>query len=95
VCGITALLAILGVVDRSALIDAVLFGLIAFGIYKLWRTAAVIGLVLFISEKIFMVAIGFSSPVQSSSALIVALILVVCFVNGVRGTFAFHRLRKD
>ncbi|HJS51053.1 MAG TPA: hypothetical protein VJ781_04065 [Pyrinomonadaceae bacterium] len=76
--------------DPWSYIDAVLFGLIAWGTYRRSRICAVTGLVLFIIEKAFqLVAFGLGIL-----GLGVAGFFVVLFVIGVKGTFAFHRLRS-
>jgi hypothetical protein len=83
-----AALSLLGL-DASALIDAVLFGVIAFGLHKKLRTAAVCGLVLYGIERVYMWStVGFTNPV-------VPLVLTLAFISGVRGTYAWQRLRRS
>ncbi len=88
--GVTAILAPLGFlgVDAWALCDAVLFFSIAWGIYKVSRTAAVAGLLLFLLERIVM----FTQTRQTGG--IVALVLLLAFGNGARGAFAYRRLMR-
>lgn len=76
------------VFSRVTLFDAFLFAMIAFGIYRMSRTAAVAGLVLYILEQASAwMEHGFKNPV-------IAILLVFCFINGIRGTFAYHELAK-
>lgn len=77
-------------VDAWAYVDAALFGLIAWRIKRRSRAFAVIGLCLFILEKVFQ----FAQPNMPSSGAIMAVLFLLLFVGGVRGTFAFHRLSR-
>lgn len=77
-----------GAVDARALLDAGLYLAVAWGIYKLNRVAAVAGLALYLGERLYAWAeVGLRSP-------IVAVILTLCFVHGVRGAFAYHRFGR-
>ncbi|HME08083.1 MAG TPA: hypothetical protein VKG25_13590 [Bryobacteraceae bacterium] len=85
--GITALTAFLahnGVIvgdgPQMAVLRAILFGMLAIGIHRLSRSAAVLALLLFLIER-----------TQNSGPIALTIILLVCFANGVRGTMAFHR----
>lgn len=76
-----------GTVDETALIDAAVFALIAFGIYRFSRTAAVLGVVIFVVERIYLWSvIGVKAP-------IVAIIITLAFISSIRGTFAYHKLK--
>ena len=70
-----------------ALIDAAIFGAIAFGIYKMYRAAAIIGLVLYLYERVYMFETqgNFGNTFQ-------VVILVFMFINSIRGTFLYHKL---
>jgi len=74
--------------DALALIDACIFGVLAFGIYKMSRIASVAGLGLYIIERADM-WINYGPK-----NVIIAGLLVLMFINSIRGTFAYHRLRK-
>ncbi|MBD2088345.1 hypothetical protein H6F67_00445 [Microcoleus sp. FACHB-1515] len=65
---------------------------IAIGIEHLSHLAAVTGLVLHGTEQILT---RISQPFVSASDFLVALLIVIAFINSVRGTFAYHRLRLD
>ncbi len=68
-----------------ALIDSALFLLLGVGIYRKSRTAAVLGLALYVLERIFgSIEYGFKG-----SAVLV--LVVIAFVNSVRGTFAYRK----
>jgi hypothetical protein len=88
--GVTAVAAPLGFldVDSWALCDAALFLGIAWGIYKVWRTAAAAGLLLFLLERVVM----FAQTKQTGG--LVALALLLAFGNGARGAFAYRRLLR-
>lgn len=72
------------------LVDAVLFFIIAFGIYKMSKFAAYSGLFLYIVE----VAANVYSNHKISN-LATAIIIIIMFVNGVRGTVAYNKLKKE
>ena len=65
---------------------AVLFAALGFGIHRHFRTAAVLGAVLVVQA--IVVALW-----QGSSPGAITPFVLIGFVNGVRGTFALHRLR--
>jgi hypothetical protein len=94
VAGITALFAILslfGVEITSiwALVDAGLFALIAFGIYKMSRVAAVAGLLLYLWGQL-------SQLLDSGRTnWFLVFLFTLMFIGGIRGTFAYHKLKKQ
>jgi hypothetical protein len=95
VTSILALLAMSGVevgegIDGWSLLDALLFFGVALGIRSMSRVAAVFGLLLYVGERAFM----WASSGRANGA-IMAVFLTIAFGNSVRGTFAFHRLRRD
>jgi hypothetical protein len=95
VAGITALVAVIALsgksiipgIDAWALVDAAIFALLGFFLRRCSRIAAVITLALFIVERVSMMASG------GIAGLPLALILVVYFIGGARGAFAYHRLQ--
>lgn len=78
-------------VDPFAYVDAALFAIIAWRIRCRSRVFAVIGLALFAFEKVYQFV---TQPLAYGGAL-VAIALLLAFVHGVRGTFAWHRLRSE
>ena len=72
------------------LIAAVIFGVIAIGIWRLSRVAAVLGLVLFVPDAIWM-SLDVRGVTDLVKALVLILFLTLLFANGVRGTFAYHK----
>jgi hypothetical protein len=77
-------------VNGWAFVDAALFGVIAWGIYWMSRVAAIAGLGLYILEQVASVATTDSKHGFGA----ITIIIILAFVNSVRGTFAYHRLRK-
>lgn len=69
------------------LVDAILFGAIAFGIWKKARSAAVGGMILYLAEQYWIY------QNNGETNVIVTLLLFYMFANGIRGTFAYG-LRK-
>jgi hypothetical protein len=96
VAGITCLLAIisvftpLGFVQPSSLVNASLAAFLGFMIQrKVSRTAAVSALVVFVGERIYA---GIEHGVGAAVGAL-AVILLLGFISGVRGTFAYHAYR--
>jgi serine/threonine-protein kinase len=69
------------------LIDVVLIFALAFGIYRKSRVCALITLLYYVLGKIAMWTVG-----PSPGGLPVTVLFVYCFVQGVIGTFQYHRL---
>jgi hypothetical protein len=96
VAGLTVLFATLAAfgipmiagVDAWAFLDAALFSVIAFGIWKMSRLAALAGLVLFVLERYW----GFQGDV-GFGYLLVTIVFTLAFVNGVRATFKYHQVK--
>ena len=76
--------------DAWAFIDVGLFVAIAIGINKMSRFAAVSGLSLYLLGRIYV-----WSQVGVGSGLIFSILLSMAFLNAVRATFAYHRLRRQ
>jgi hypothetical protein len=74
-------------IDAWAFVDAVVFAGIGVGIYRMWRVAAVGGLLLYVAERAYMMM-----QTQSARGVILGVILTLAFINAVRGTMAHHRL---
>lgn len=68
------------------------FVAIAIGIAHRSRFAAVSGLVLYGTEQLVT---RLTEPIVSTSDFLIALVIVIAFANSVRGTFAYHQLRRD
>jgi hypothetical protein len=75
-------------IDAYAYVDAILFALFAWRIKKLSRVFSVVAILLFIVEKVDL------ARTQGTHGLPLACILLVCFINGARGAFAYHRLNR-
>lgn len=91
---LTAVFAVLGhfnvikLITLSSLSDAVIFALVAVGIYRSWRSAAVGGLIFYLLERIVAWSeYGFKNPWM-------ALIISMAFVNSIRGTYWLASDRK-
>ena len=89
------------------IIEALIIFILAAQIQNKSRAAAVFMLIYYGLDKLFLllVLIGFLGPVETSFRviitpvefpffLIISIVLIGCFVEGVRGTFAYHRLVK-
>lgn len=75
-------------IDAYAYVDALIFAFLAWRIRKMSRVFSVIALVLFILEKIEM------ARTLGATGLPMAIIMILFFIHGVRGTFAYHKYNK-
>lgn len=77
-------------ITASSYVDAVLFALVAWRIRRRSKVFAIIGLALFVLEKIFQYT---TQPLSTLGfSVLLAIVLLFLFINGVRGNFAYHRL---
>src|SRR5215471_13046941 len=98
VAGLTAVLALISITGPSLVriqpygfVVAVIFGVIAFGLEKQSRVAAVAAFVLYLIERIYMI-------VQTGSFLgagALGIVVLIGFLNGIRGTFAMAKLKAN
>ena len=80
-------ISILGV-KTSALLDALLFAAIAYGLSRYSRFAAVAGFALFVLEKIYMLL--HTGNILSVGVL--GMLIALGLFNSIRGTFAYYKL---
>jgi serine protease Do len=69
--------------------DAALFAVIGWGIYRISRTAVLLGIILFLSER-FVPWVNYPDTITLSNVL-VQMPLLLMLINGVRGAFAYHQ----
>src|SRR5262249_3038477 len=72
-----------------SLVDAALFSIVAWQTYRMSRAWAVVGLLLLVAGRAFAF---YQQGVTAMSCIVVGLFLLFAFLNGARGTFAYHRL---
>lgn len=70
----------------STLIDALIFAGLSFGIRKMSRMASVLGLILYIIERIM----AMSHDINSGGAVMTGF-LILMFIQAIRGTFYYHK----
>ncbi|MCY6371303.1 hypothetical protein [Clostridium ganghwense] len=75
--------------DYWAFGDVAVFLIIALGIYKMSRIAAVLGLTIYWLEQIMMMA---SHGVKFSVLMI---IFTIVYIESIRATFAYHKYKKE
>lgn len=92
VASLTTLVAISGALGFNlwSLVDAGIFAVLAWGIYKLSRTATLAGIVFFLIEK----ANDFMNGTLTFGSALTAGVLLLMFTNGARGAVAYHRIQK-
>lgn len=77
--------------DAWSLIDAAIYGLIAWGIHRRSRICAVAGPVLFVVDKVVQhAAFGLGML-----GIAVAGFFVALFIVGIKGTFEYHRFKPS
>lgn len=100
VASITALVSILAIagaklgnlpIDGSALLDAALFGGIAYGLSRFSRFAGVAGFALFLLERVYMIA----KAGPAAGGIFMGFFLLLGFLHGMRGAFAYHKLQAQ
>lgn len=72
--------------NLEALVDAGLFAIIAWGIHRMSRTAAIGGLGLYLIERIHMWS------TYGPKGLVLTIIFTLMFINSIRGTFQYHKM---
>ena len=90
---ITLILSLIGAfgLDQWNIIDAfLLFGL-AFGVYKKSRVCAIILFIYWVGDRIWMMV---AQPEAIAGSLFMAILFGIWFFQGIRGTFAYHRIAK-
>ena len=66
------------------IVSSIIYAALGFGILRMWRSAAIMALLLFAGDM--TVAI-----VNSGAKHVGSLILLLFFISGIRGTFYYHR----
>jgi len=84
---------ILSIVSYWAFTDTVIYSLIAWRIYKMSRVAAVFGLIVYLYSVLFPFFFSDAGELSVVDAFL-ATLFTVLFINGIRGTFAYHRYRR-
>jgi hypothetical protein len=73
----------------TALVDAGLSAIVAWRIYRMSRAWAVVGLLLYVAERAYAFHVR---GVKEAAGIFVGVAILLGFVNGVRGNFAYRRL---
>ncbi len=97
VAGVNALFGVLAIFglqilpgfSRLSLVDAALFSLVAWQTYRMSRVWAVVGLLMNLAG---LASRFYQQGVTEMAGIVVGVIILLAFVNGVRGTFAYHKL---
>jgi hypothetical protein len=76
-------------INAWAYLDALLFSIVAWRIKNYSKFFAVGGALLFVYEKVML------AQTQGASGWPLALLLLLMFINGARGVFAYHRYSKN
>lgn len=94
---VTAVLSVVGALgvhfhglelNLLGLVDAAIFGYVAWGLFRYSRVAATIGLVTYAAERLGTLGSG------SVAGLPLTIVLFLAFIGGVRGAFAYHRFQE-
>jgi hypothetical protein len=81
---------VLMVTPAGAIITCVIYGTLAVMIYRMSCVAAVLALLVYLVDRVFLIAqqgnsIGYAS----------AIVIIFALINSVRGTFAYHRFHQQ
>jgi len=95
VAGVTGIIAVIAIarssavmgIDGFAFLDVGIFAVLGFFLRRHSRVAAVLALAMFVAEKISM-----ALKTGGITGWPLAIVLLLCFISGVRGSFGFHRL---
>jgi len=90
---LTLILSLIGALgfDLWNLSDAFLMFGLTFGIYKKNRACAIILFIYFVGDKIFALL---QSPASAATGIPMAIVFGYFFFQGIRGTFAYHKIAK-
>jgi len=93
-CGLTTIAAVLSLMGFSPfqLLDAAIFAVIAWRIYRLSFSWSIFGLTWFLIEKADQVRTG--TPKISIIGWLVAAAFVMCYVNSIRATYFLRRNKE-
>jgi len=80
---------------KAYYIDVILFAFFAWRIKRMSRFFSVIALGIFIQNRIIMLFHLMKLGILSYGFLFITIMILLCLINGVRGTFAFHKYNKD
>jgi len=72
----------------GAYIFAFIFLILGIGIYRMWRSAAVIATAMYCIDKIY-------EFIQTDGKHFLRLLLILIFINAVRGTFLYNRYMNE
>jgi len=73
--------------SASAYLDAAIFAVLALGIFRLWRSAAIAALALSVLEELV-------SALQVHATGILSIVLVLFMISAVRGTVLFRKFSR-
>jgi hypothetical protein len=76
---------------QPLIVMSIVYGLIGMMIYRMSRLAAIGGLLLYLLERVVMMA----QTGAGGGNIALIIIFAFAFVNSIRGTFAYHRMRSD
>lgn len=77
-------------VSKNGIWDAIIFAVIAVGVSRMSRIAAIAGLLLYLFERVYT----WTQP-GAQHYYVMAIPCALMFINGVRGTLKYHQLRKQ
>jgi hypothetical protein len=82
----------IGDMNLWSLIDVAFASLLAFGIYRKSRTCAVLMFLYYLLSKVITIV---ESPKTIGGSIFLSLFFVWAFLNGIRGTFTYHKLTPE
>jgi hypothetical protein len=74
----------------AAYFDAMIFAVLAFGIFRFWRSTAIAALVLFLAEQVLA-----GLQAHGMVGFVMPILLTLFMISGVRGTVLFHKFSRS
>jgi hypothetical protein len=79
-------------IHAGAFVDAIIFAIAGWRVWRLSRIWAVLALVIYVMERVYALEVT-SGPVPPAGAFI-SVVITLVLISGVRGTFAYHAFKK-
>lgn len=94
---ITAGFGIFGILGMGidSVTDGALLGFVAYATFRMSRVAAVAGLIYYVCSRIYLLIVRPDMRAASLLGVLMLTIFALCFVNAVRGTYAYHRILRS
>lgn len=76
------------------IVDYIVLGLLAFGVYKKSRTAAVIAILYYVISKVLMFVDNAGALQHNVGPAVTSVFFLVIYIRGVIATYKYHKLKQ-